>query len=62
MVRLILIIDFSPLESYHCAESFKVMMNPEYNILSNFNSAEFRLIRKRIIECIMATDMSNHQK
>ena len=37
-------------------------MNKEYNILSNFNSSEFRLIRKRIIEVVLATDMTNHSR
>ena len=35
-------------------------MTPEYNILAHFNSAQFRLIRKRIIESILSTDMANH--
>lgn len=62
MVIFLLFLDFSPLENYHTAESFKILMKPEYNILSNFNSAEFRLIRKRFIEAILATDMINHNK
>lgn len=37
-------------------------MTPEYNVLANFNSSEFRLIRKRMIEGILSTDMANHSK
>jgi hypothetical protein len=37
-------------------------MKPEYNILKNFSSSEFRIVRKRIIEGILATDMTNHSK
>ncbi len=64
MVSIIIIdkIDFSPLENYHIAETFKVLMQKEYNILSNFNSSEFRIIRKRIIEVVLATDMTNHSR
>lgn len=37
-------------------------MKPEYNILSNMDDAEFRLMRKRTIEMILATDMAKHNK
>lgn len=37
-------------------------MKKEFNIFANFNTAEFRLIRKRMIECILATDMTYHSK
>jgi len=54
--------DYSPLENYHLAESFKILMKPEYDILAHFTSPEFRIIRKRIIESVLATDMSQHSK
>jgi hypothetical protein len=38
------------------------LVRKDFNILEKFNSSEFRLIRKRIIECILATDMTNHAK
>lgn len=37
-------------------------MKPEYNVFKSFTSSEFRLVRKRIIEAILATDMSYHSK
>lgn len=44
------------------AQSFKVMMNKENDILSNFSPEEYRIARRRMIETILATDMSNHGK
>ena len=52
----------SVLENYHISESFNLIKKPENNILKNFSQEEFRLIRQRIIECILATDMANHTK
>ena len=37
-------------------------MKPEFNILSIYDDAEYRLIRKRMIEMILATDMAKHNK
>lgn len=62
MVSWFIYLDNSPLENYHVSQAFKVMMKKEFNILVKFSSAEFRLIRKRIIECILATDMTYHSK
>ena len=56
------ILDASPLENYHIAESFKVMSKQHNNILISFPSSEYRLIRRRIIESILSTDMAHHSK
>ncbi len=37
-------------------------MIKENNILSNFNSSEFRILRKRMIEAVLSTDMTNHSR
>lgn len=50
------------LENYHVSESFKVILDPKYNILANFSNEEFRQIRRRMISCILATDMAYHYK
>lgn len=55
-------LDQSVLENFHVSESFKVILNPKYNILANFSNEEFRQIRRRMISCILATDMSYHYK
>ena len=54
--------DNSVLENYHCAYFFKISRKPENNIYSKFTDAEYRQFRKRIIECILATDMVFHAK
>lgn len=55
-------IDISPLENYHTAETFKVLLKPENNILKFLDQARYRLVRKRMIECIISTDMTHHSK
>ena len=53
--------DKSVLENYHVAESFKLISSdPKYNILNGFNVEDRRLLRKRMIGLVLATDMSNH--
>lgn len=54
--------DKSILENYHISETFKIIKNEDSNIFSNFNNENFKLIRKRIIESIFATDMIYHAK
>ena len=54
--------DISVLENFHIASSFKIFGKEETNILKNFKEEEYRIIRKRIIEGILSTDMANHQK
>ena len=54
--------DISVLENFHIASSFKILSKDETNILKNFKEEEYRIIRKRIIEGILSTDMANHQK
>jgi hypothetical protein len=54
--------DISVLENYHIANTFKLMKNDKFDILKKFKPEEYRLIRRRIIDGILATDMANHQK
>lgn len=54
--------DQSVLENYHVAEAFKVILNPQSNILAELTNEEFRQIRRRMISCILATDMGFHFK
>jgi len=54
--------DKSVLENYHVSLGFKILRNPESNITRNFNLNEFKHLRKRIIECILSTDMIFHAK
>jgi len=52
--------DKSILENMHIAEAFKVLLNPECNIFENYSTNEFKIIRKRMIETVLHTDMSYH--
>jgi HD superfamily phosphodiesterase len=54
--------DKSVLENFHCYEGFKILKNPSSNILEGLQKEEIRIFRKRMIELILATDMSNHTK
>lgn len=54
--------DISPLENFHISTLFKLMNNPKNNILDNIKKDDYRLIRKRIINQILSTDMVNHSK
>lgn len=55
-------IDSSVLESYHVSQAFKLLKKQECNMLENFPGEQFRTIRRRMIDCVLATDMANHSK
>lgn len=45
------------------AEAFKLIKSSEdYNIFTELNKDEYKIIRKRIIESVLATDMTFHAK
>ena len=50
------------LENYHVAETFKLIKNPVTNIFENLESEEYRIVRRRMIEGILHTDMEAHSK
>jgi hypothetical protein len=51
------------LENYHVAEAFKLIKSHEkYNIFSELRKEQYKIMRKRIVECVLATDMSFHAK
>jgi len=52
--------DKSTLENMHIAETFKILLRPDCNIFESFSPVEFRIIRKRMIETVLHTDMSMH--
>lgn len=53
-------LDISVLENYHVAEASKLMA--KIGLLDNFQKEELRLIRRRMIDGILATDMATHAK
>jgi len=45
------------------AETFKLIKScSDYNIFSELTKDEYKVMRKRIIECVLATDMTFHAK
>ena len=56
-------IDQSILENYHVAESFRLIHSKkDCNIFSDLPIQQYKIIRKRIIECVISTDMTLHTK
>jgi hypothetical protein len=50
------------LENFHVSEAFQLINeNKDCNIFSMLENSEYKLIRKRIIECVLATDMTRHR-
>lgn len=56
------LVDVSVLENYHVASTFKIISDPPYDIFKPFEPEEYRIMRRRMIEGILATDMAYHQK
>ena len=55
--------DISVLENYHVSEAFNIMLKKkENNIFEEFSEDDFKLCRKNIIECVLGTDMTLHNK
>lgn len=52
--------DVSVQENYHVAESFAILKRTEANFLEQLTNDEFKIFRKRMIGCILATDMAKH--
>jgi len=50
--------DVSVQENYHAAETFFIMQ--KHNFLDKFSNDQFKTVRKRVIGCILATDMAKH--
>ena len=55
--------DQSVLESYHVSEGFNIILKKEgCNIFEQLSNDDYKIIRKRIIQCVLATDMTLHNK
>ena len=50
----------STLQQHHISSSFKVLAKPRSNVLSKLSPEEFRFVKKRIVECVLATDIAKH--
>lgn len=54
--------DISILENFHAATLFTILRKKENNIFDHYNDFDYKLLRKRIISQILATDMMQHGK
>ena len=55
--------DIDVLEAYHISQTFKLIRsNEKYDIFSLMNNDEYRIMRKRMIGFVLATDMVFHFK
>jgi len=53
--------DKSVLESYHIAQTFELIKNkPKCDIFKDMNKSEIAMMRKRMINCVLSTDMVKH--
>ncbi len=52
--------DISVLESHHIAASSKIMNTDGTSILENYSKEDYKEIRKKMIDMILATDMAKH--
>lgn len=58
--RALLYNDKSVLENHHAAQASILAMKEENNIFKNISSAEHSVVRKIIIDLVLATDLSTH--
>ena len=55
--------DISVLENYHVSEAFNIILKkPGNNIFEKLSEENFKICRKNIIECVLGTDMTFHNK
>lgn len=56
------VLDVSVLENMHVCETFKVILKDSNNLFEKLSPEQFRVVRRRMIDCILATDMASHGK
>ena len=54
--------DISVLENFHSSTLFKTIRKTETNIFEKLSTNDYKIIRKKMISEILATDMANHAK
>ena len=55
--------DQSVLENYHVSEGFNIILKKNgCNIFESLSNDDYKICRKRIIQCVLATDMTLHNK
>jgi hypothetical protein len=59
---IFLTLDNSVLENMHVSETFKLLKVEKNNMFEKLTPEQYRTIRRRMIECILGTDMALHGK
>ena len=55
--------DQSVLENFHVSEGFNIIFKKQgCNIFENMSNDDYKICRKRIVNCVLATDMTLHGK
>ena len=55
--------DQSVLENFHVSEAFNIIFKKKgCNIFENMSNDDYKICRKRIVNCVLATDMTLHGK
>ena len=52
--------DDSVLENHHLAVAFKILQHESRDILANLSKKQRGIVRKMVIDMVLATDMSKH--
>ncbi|KEP65175.1 UNVERIFIED_CONTAM: 3'5'-cyclic nucleotide phosphodiesterase domain-containing protein [Hammondia hammondi] len=52
--------DIAVLENFHACLTFKILARPECNIFKHLPPEDFQIVRNRMIDLILATDMKMH--
>ncbi|KYF39820.1 3'5'-cyclic nucleotide phosphodiesterase domain-containing protein [Toxoplasma gondii ARI] len=52
--------DIAVLENFHACLTFKILARPECNIFTHLPPEDFQIVRNRMIDLILATDMKMH--
>lgn len=52
--------DTAVLESFHVSSAFTIMQEPNCDVLKGLGVAEYTTMRKRMIELVLATDLTQH--
>jgi hypothetical protein len=50
------------MENFHISQTFRLLAGDNTNFLGAFNTDDYRHISKRMIECVLATDMAYHDE
>lgn len=52
--------DKSPLENHHIASTFSIINSEDFNLFKNLNNDEYKMVRKTMVEIVLATDAAHH--